>query len=116
MKSGGEATASGSGLAEPLEAGPELLVVDRHLTVEHERARRQLQDRRRDVAEAARVVAPVAADEADALAVLVRQPYGVFTLLQIDAPRNSGCPGVFGSGIHAVVPINVSPSNLMKRT
>jgi len=67
----------GVGLAQPLEARPQLLVVDH---------------------------------------VLVRQPYGVFTLLQIATPRNSGCPGVFGSGIHAVVPINVSPSNLMKRT
>jgi hypothetical protein len=86
MKSGGEATASGSGLAEPLEAGPELLVVDRHLTVEHERARRQLQDRRRDVAEAARVVAPVTADQADALAVLVRQHPPAVDLFFVDPP------------------------------
>jgi len=39
MNSGGEATASGAG-SLPLEAGPELLVVDGHLTIEHQRARR----------------------------------------------------------------------------
>ena len=42
--------------------------------------------------------------------------YCVLTLFHIDTPRNSGCPGVFGSGIQAVVAITVSPSNLMKRT
>ena len=106
----------GVGLAQPLEARPQLLVVDHDLAVEHERAGGQLGDRGGQISEAPRVVASVAAHQADALAVLVRQPYGVFTLLQIATPRNSGCPGVFGSGIHAVVPINVSPSNLMKRT
>jgi hypothetical protein len=34
--------------AEPVEARAELLVVDRHLAVEHEGPRRQLGDRRRD--------------------------------------------------------------------
>src|SRR5262249_4628840 len=38
------------------------------------------------------------------------------TLFQIKTPRNSGLPGVFGSGIHTVVIVNLSPSTLNKRT
>jgi hypothetical protein len=81
---------SGVRLAQPVEAGSELFVVDRHLAVEHQRARGQLRDGGGQVSEAASVVAPVAADQANAVAVLVRQPYGVFTLLQIDS---LGTPG-----------------------
>jgi hypothetical protein len=40
--------------------------------------------RRRDVAEAARVVAPVAADQADAVAALVRQHPPAVDLLLVD--------------------------------
>jgi hypothetical protein len=61
----------GIGLAQPVEPGPELLVVDGHLGVQHQRARGQLRDGGRHVAEAARVIHAVAAHEADALAVLV---------------------------------------------
>jgi hypothetical protein len=71
MKSGGEATASGSGSRKPLEAGPELLVVHRDLAVEHQRAGGELRHRRRDVAEPASVVAALAADEADPVAVRI---------------------------------------------
>src|SRR5215831_15316111 len=59
------------GLAPPIEARAELLIVDRHLTVEHERAGGQLPDGGGEISEPARVVAAVAADEVDALAVLV---------------------------------------------
>jgi len=50
------------GLAQPLEARSELLIVDRHLAVEHERASGQLRDGGGEVSEPARVVAGVAAD------------------------------------------------------
>jgi hypothetical protein len=49
----------------------ELLVEDGYPTVEHQGSRGQLRYGSRDVAEAARVVEPVAADQADAVAVLV---------------------------------------------
>jgi hypothetical protein len=70
------------GLAQPVEAGPELLVVDRHLAIQHERAGGQLRDRGGQVSEAARVVTPVAADQADgapSLHASIRQPPSTFT-------------------------------------
>jgi hypothetical protein len=39
-------------LAEPFKPGPELLIVDGYLAVQHERAGGQLRDGRRDVREA----------------------------------------------------------------
>jgi len=71
MKSGGEATAAGPGSRQPVESGPELLVVDRDLAVEHQRVGGRLGDRRRDAADAPRVVDAVAAHQPDAVAVLV---------------------------------------------
>jgi len=67
----------GVGLAQPLEARPQLLVVDHDLAGEHERAGGELGDCGGQISEEPRVVASVAADQADALAVLVhemRQP------------------------------------------
>jgi hypothetical protein len=61
------------------------LVVEGDLAVEPERAGGQLRDGRRDVGKAARVVAPVAAYQADALAFLVgdvRQPSTFSSLTQ----------------------------------
>src|SRR5262249_43668558 len=69
----GRVSGVGLGLAQPVEAGTELLVVDRDLAVEHQGARRELRDSCRDVAEAPSVVAAIPADEAHALAVLVRE-------------------------------------------
>jgi hypothetical protein len=58
-------------LAEPVEAGPELLVEDGRLPVEHQRAGGQLRDGGGKVSETAGVVAAVPAHQADAIAVLV---------------------------------------------
>ena len=71
MRSGGVATAAGVRLAQSVEPGPELLVVDRDLAVEDQRAGRGLGHRRRQAAEPPRVVDAVAAHEADTVAVLV---------------------------------------------
>jgi hypothetical protein len=49
-----------------------LLVVDRHFAVEHQGANGQLRDGGRDVGEPLRVVDAVAAQQADAVAILVR--------------------------------------------
>jgi hypothetical protein len=62
----------------------ELLVVDRHLIVERQGAPRQLRDRRRDAGEAPSVVAAVAADQAHAVAVLVREDAPAVDLLLVD--------------------------------
>jgi hypothetical protein len=62
----------------------QLLVVDRDLAVEHERAGRQLHDGGGQISEAPRVVAAVAADQADAVAVLVRQHPPAVDLLLVD--------------------------------
>src|SRR5262249_37597235 len=70
--------------AEPVESRPQLLVVDRHLTVEHQGPRRQLGDRRRDAGEAPRVIAAVAAYEAHARAVFVREHPPPVDLLLVD--------------------------------
>jgi hypothetical protein len=40
------------GLAQPVEAGPELLIEDRHLAVEHQRAGGQLGDGGSQISEA----------------------------------------------------------------
>jgi hypothetical protein len=61
-----------------------LLVIDRDLAVEYQGVRRQFRDRRRDVVEAARVVAAAPADEADACAVLVREDAPAIDLLLVD--------------------------------
>jgi hypothetical protein len=63
-------------LTQPLEAGPELLVVHGQLAVEHERARRELRDGGREISEPPRVVAPVAAQQADADRVSVSRSEG----------------------------------------
>ena len=63
----------GVGLAQLLEARPQLLVVDHDLAVEHEWAGGELGDCGGQISEEPRVVASVAADQADALAVLVRE-------------------------------------------
>ena len=71
------------GLAQPLEPRPQLLVVDRYLTVEHQGARGQLGDRGRDAGEASRVVAAAAADEAHTRAVFVREDAPAVDLLLV---------------------------------
>ena len=78
----------GSGrLAQPIEARAELLVEDRRLAVEDERARRQLGDGRRDVTEAASVIDAGAADETNRVAILVRDDSPAIDLLLIDLAR-----------------------------
>jgi hypothetical protein len=83
MNIGGVAMATGSG-AQPVEPRPQLLVEDRNLAVEHQAARRQLSDCRRNVVKAAGVVAAVPADQVDAAAVLVRQDAPAIDLLLVD--------------------------------
>jgi hypothetical protein len=71
-------------LAQPLEPRAELLVVDRDLAVENQRAGGPLGDRAGDVCEQLRVVDAVAADEPDAVAGLVREDAPAVHLLLID--------------------------------
>ena len=72
------------GMLEQFEAGAELLIEDRHLAVKHERRHAEERDRRGDVAEPARVVDAVAAEQAYAGAILIRENPPAVDLLLID--------------------------------
>src|SRR3989442_3703444 len=69
---------------QPVEARTELLVVDRNLAVEHQGARGQRGDRGRDAGEASRVVEAIAADEAHARTILVRDDAPPVDLFLVD--------------------------------
>jgi hypothetical protein len=77
-------------LTQPIEARAKLLVEDRDRAIEGECARRQLRDGGRDAGEAACVVAPVVADQADALAVLVGEDAPPVDLLLRRSSRRGG--------------------------
>jgi hypothetical protein len=59
-------------------------VASRNLAVKHQGPRRQLGDRRRDAGEASRVIVAIAADEAHAPAVFVREHPPAVALLLVD--------------------------------
>jgi hypothetical protein len=61
-----------------------LFLVDRDFAIEHERSRGQLRGGRRDVGEAPGVLHTVPADEADAVAFLVRDDAPPVDLLLVD--------------------------------
>jgi hypothetical protein len=96
----------GVGVRLPQPVGPRAkLVVDRHLAVEHERAGGQLGDCGGQIIEAASVVAPVPAQETDAVAGLVGEDAPAVHFLLVDpavaverlADERGGHGGVLGN-------------------